>query len=332
MKGKKRLLARAAGALGVFDHIMPFKKERLIVFNYHRIRPDTPNFSTPFDDDVFGPTVQQLRSQIEWLRKRAKILSESEGIEILESKRPPGEGCALITFDDGYRDNWARAYPILRELGAPAIFFIPTDLVEGRRLGWWDVIAYLIKETKKRWIEFEGRSLFLGERRLDAIRFFQRKMALDEHGKTRGLIQWLQGACDVALPGREEQAAELMTWEQIREMSGNGMSIGAHGHTHDTFSTLYGEGQEIEMTLPKAILEKKLCCEIKSIAYPVGGEEHFTEGTKRLAAKAGYRLGFSFCGGVNAWKETDRYNIKRIAAPVDLDVFKGTASLPSLFG
>ena len=55
----------------------------------------------------------------------------------------------LITFDDGYADNFEIGFPILQELGIPAVFFIPTDLIQSPRLTWWDHIAYAIKNTQK---------------------------------------------------------------------------------------------------------------------------------------------------------------------------------------
>ena len=53
----------------------------------------------------------------------------------------------LITFDDGYRDNFDLAVPILRERGIPATFFLPTAFLDSPRLPWWDHVAYVIKQT-----------------------------------------------------------------------------------------------------------------------------------------------------------------------------------------
>ena len=331
MKGKKRLLARMAGYLGLFDHILPFARGRLIVFNYHRIRSDTPHFSTPFDDDVFGPTAFVLREQIKWLKKKAKIISESELIEIVHSGASPGKGCALITFDDAYRDNYDLAYPVLRELGVSAIFFVPTDIIDTRRLGWWDIIAYLIKHTKKTSIDFEGSQFSMKSGRKEAIRFFQRKMALDMDRKTPRLIDRLQEICEAPLPMPEEEEGQLMTWEQIRDMSRNGMTIGAHGHTHKALATLDQKSQWMEMSVSRDILERELSLGINSIAYPVGGMQHFTEGTLQLAKRLGYQLGFSLNTGVNDWEKVDPHNIKRISAPDDLVLCKGAALLPRIF-
>ena len=51
--------------------------------------------------------------------------------------------------DDGYIDNYTLAYPLLKVLNLPAIFFISTSLIEERHLGWWDIIDYMLKKSRK---------------------------------------------------------------------------------------------------------------------------------------------------------------------------------------
>ena len=61
----------------------------------------------------------------------------------------------LITFDDGYRDNYTLAFPILRKHGVQAVFFLPTAFIGTGKLPWWDVIAYIIKHSVKKHIHIE---------------------------------------------------------------------------------------------------------------------------------------------------------------------------------
>src|SRR4051812_40874806 len=82
---------------------------KLIVFNYHRITPDEPSFSTPLDEGVFGPGPSVFEQQVCWLKRKMRLLSERELIEIMDTGDYPSEPCALITFDDGYLDNYTLA-------------------------------------------------------------------------------------------------------------------------------------------------------------------------------------------------------------------------------
>jgi peptidoglycan/xylan/chitin deacetylase (PgdA/CDA1 family) len=331
MKGKKELLAKILYYSGIHNIARLRNKSRLIVFNYHRIKSNDNNFATPFDDDVFGPTVSQFKEQIKWLKQNAKILSEKELIDILDAKRVPSGLNVLITFDDGYRDNYTLAYPVLKELNVPAILFIPTNLINTRQIGWWDIIAYLIKNTKKPYIIFEDEKFLLAVERKKTIDFFNNKMKLEKAEKTVNLLKNLAEACEADMPDFDKQDSQLMTWEQIREVSKNNISIGAHTHTHRVLSALDLSTQKEEMTLSKTILEQEIGNRVNSIAYPVGDYQHFTQESCNIAEQVGYKLGFSFNTGVNYIKEINYFDIKRVGPPRDVIMLVVTTTLPSIF-
>lgn len=314
MKKKKEFLARILYYSGIHKVEWLNNRSRLIIFNYHRIKPNN-NFSNPFDGDIFDTTVSQFEEQIKWLKQNARILSENELIDILETKRVPSGLSVLITFDDGYIDNYTLAYPVLKKFNVPAIFFIPTNLINTRQVGWWDIIAYLIKNTKKPYITFEDKKFFLQEERGKAISFFNNKMKLENGEMTANLLKNLAEACKVDIPDFAKQDSQLMTWDQIKELSRNNISIGSHTHTHRPLSTLSLEAQKEEMTLSKEILEREIEQNISSIAYPVGGHQHFTQESCNIAEQSGYKLGFSYNTSINSWRTIHPFNIRRIYIP-----------------
>jgi hypothetical protein len=135
----------------------------------------------------------------------------------------PDAPAAMITFDDAYKDNFTRARPVLKRHGVPAIFFVPTKLVEDRQLGWWDHIAYLVKRTPRRDAEIEGRRLDL-EDQPAAIRELQYLMKVRPESETRDLV------CRLALAStwpstRAEQSDELMTWADLRACAEDGITM-----------------------------------------------------------------------------------------------------------
>jgi len=292
---------------------------RLIVFNYHRI-PPAAEFTTPFDEGVFGPPPDIFEEQIAWLKRSLRLLSETELLEIIDSGKSPSDPCALITFDDGYVDNYTHAYPILKRHGAPAIFFIPTNLIADRKVGWWDSIAYLVKNSSRYSPGERGR----------VIHTLNEKMKRDPAVETANLLERLAGSCGVPQPDPRLQASQLMTWDQIREMSRE-MGIGAHGHTHTVLATLDAAAQRAELGTSKAILEREIGKPVRSVAYPVGGHEHFTSETRKAAEACGYRAAFSFATGTNTWHNMDRFAIARVSAPVSMSLTVAKARLPACF-
>ena len=105
---------------------MATRRPALVVLTYHRI---AERGTDRFYDPVISASPQSFRTQVEWLRKRMHILTLLELDDRFETGGPWKEPAALMTFDDGYRDNFDAAVPILKELNVPATFFIPTEFL-----------------------------------------------------------------------------------------------------------------------------------------------------------------------------------------------------------
>jgi peptidoglycan/xylan/chitin deacetylase (PgdA/CDA1 family) len=328
---KKEYLAKLLYHLELLNFFRARGKNRLIVFNYHRLRPDAADFTTSFDDFVYGATASEFRRQMQWLKDHAHPVSEQNIIECLRSKKSFKKPCALVTFDDGYRDNYTIAYPILKELGIPAIFFIPTDSINTRRVGHWDLIAWLLKKTATPYLVFDGERFDLRQHRDGAIKHFQVRAKMSSAEENKILIKQLVEACAVALPAPEVQDRELMNWQEILEVAQNNVTIGAHTHTHPCLSRLDAATQRQEMSLSKAILEEKIGQAVRSIAYPFGGPSYYNADTLQMAAACGYDLGFSFLTGFNHLKDFSTFDVKRTEGPNDFTTLAAMMVFPEVF-
>src|SRR5437763_12447555 len=100
MKAPKAQLADWLYRCGLLDIRGFGEKNRLIVFNYHRI-PPAAEFTTPFDEGVFGPPTAIFEEQIAWLKRNLRLLSEAELIDIIDSGKNPSEAGGLITSGNG---------------------------------------------------------------------------------------------------------------------------------------------------------------------------------------------------------------------------------------
>src|SRR5215471_18807334 len=98
---------------------------RLLVLNYHRIGDVAVN---QLDDGTFSATAERFREQVRCL-KRWFAAPPPEGVLDSLERGSFSDPTLLITFDDGYRDNYELAFPILRELAVPACFFVVTGLL-----------------------------------------------------------------------------------------------------------------------------------------------------------------------------------------------------------
>ncbi len=155
---KREYLARAFGRLGVLrllEQTIARRRPGLVVLTYHRIAKPGADL---FYDPVISATPESFRAQVEWLHNRVRLLTLDELIDQVESGSPWREPAMLLTFDDGYRDNFDLAVPILNERKAPATFFVPSGILESPRLPWWDHIACVIKQTPARRLIVERHS------------------------------------------------------------------------------------------------------------------------------------------------------------------------------
>lgn len=328
MTGKKLLLAKLLQYSQLTPLINHFVGNKLVVCNYHRIYDATK--SSQFDDGVYAHSIIEFERHLKWLMKNTKLLSEDELINIVSNGKLVSRICSLITFDDGYIDNYTLAYPILRRLGIPAIYFIPSGQIISRQLGWWDLIAYLIRNTKKTSIFYNNEIVNL-QNDDESIHLFQKIMKTKPYEETSDLLQKLSEACDFPLPNIETQSKELMTWNQIREVSQNGIDIGSHTHSHRVLSTISSDEQSYELRSSKLIIEKEIGKKVRTIAYPVGGYKHFSPETMRIAAECGYEAAFSFNTGINNQSNLSTYDIKRIEPSVNIELLSASVTFPSLF-
>jgi peptidoglycan/xylan/chitin deacetylase (PgdA/CDA1 family) len=304
--------------LRLLERIANARRPALVVLTYHRIA--VPGIdSNPYYDPVISATAEAFRAQIRFLRDRFSILglddvvALGQAVSTSTTTSPAGNGksVALITFDDGYRDNFETALPILRELDAPAAFFIPTGFLQNPRLPWWDHVACAIKRTRSRRLTLQRDpgdtaplSIDIGpdpaaEARTAAIMTIIRAFLDNAIRDEPWFLAQLDQEAEVNIDAAAQGSALFMSWDQVRQLVDSGMSIGSHGHSHVALASLGESAQRRELAVSKRLLQETLGCEVTAVAYPYGWPGTFTARTTELAAEAGYHLAFSSREGVN---------------------------------
>jgi peptidoglycan/xylan/chitin deacetylase (PgdA/CDA1 family) len=332
---KRRMLARGlarSGALWGIERL--WARRGLVIWNYHRIGSVVGN---PFDDGVYSATPEELRRHLRYLKRNFRLLTMEELLGAAEGDFSIlGRPCAMVTFDDGYRDNFDLALPVLQELEAPATFFVPTGFLESPKLSWWDRIAYVLKTTQEARISLDypvSIALQTGESEKaiqELIIAYKSAAEVDDNR----FFETLESAAKVEVDDVALARDLFMSWEQVQQLSQMGMSIQGHTHSHPILGRLPEARQRWEMTESKRILEERLGKKVEAIAYPVGSRGAFSDATKRLAKESGYRVGFSFYGGINLPGSVDSLDIRRcpVDATDEFDELRARATLLSSFG
>jgi peptidoglycan/xylan/chitin deacetylase (PgdA/CDA1 family) len=311
MRSKRELIAQVSASVGLTKLLewLP-KRDVLIGLNYHRIGSAA---DSPYDPNIFSATAEEFFGQIAYIRKRFHFATLEESLEMANGTTPPGTS-VLITFDDGYLDNYTVAYPILKSYGIPAAFFLPTAFIGSSRLPWWDEIAFIVKKSRNRRIRLSyPRPVVFdldsdGEVRvcMNVLRLYRQPAVAD----TDRFISELEGACETSRPNGSAERS-FLNWDEAREMQAHGMAFGSHGHNHKILSKISVKDQEQEVRISRQVLECELGRKIDIMAYPVGARDCFTGDTVAALKRAGYRAAFSYYGGVNRAGRTDLFDIQR---------------------
>lgn len=312
--GKRELLARGllwSGASFLLSQLPA--RDSLLVLNYHRIGNAEDDL---FDPGVFSATADQFNEQIAYLKRHLSLITLEEALAFISGTyKEESRRCrVLVTFDDGYLDNYEIAYPILRTHGVQGVFFLATSMVGSCHVPWWDQIAYLVRTARKRQFSL----YYSAELKVNIDKNGLRK-SLDtilklykqpDNSDSARFIHELAEKCEGKAP--PETLRRFLDWDEAREMHRNGMAIGSHTHSHIVLSQLSPEQQYEELRKSRAILNEQLGVEADALAYPVGRKTSFSDQTQTIAHELGYRCAFSNYGEININGKTNPFNVKRM--------------------
>jgi peptidoglycan/xylan/chitin deacetylase (PgdA/CDA1 family) len=309
---KEKIIARVGAYTGATRLVEALGgRPNLLILNYHRIGDAQ---KTPYDSDTFSCTADEFDWQVRHLKARFSIVNLESALDIVHGRAKPERTSVLLTFDDGYRDNFDEAFPILRSHGVCATFFLATAFVGTNSLPWWDIVAYIVKTSPQGRISLKypapAEFDLSPPRRERSIAEIIKLLKTPAVTDAEWFIGGLEKACGSKRPAGGAQRC-FLSWDEAREMQRNGMCFGSHSHTHPILSKLPYAEQLEELRLSREILERELGRAIDTLAYPDGQEQSFNDLTFKALAQARYSTAFSYYSGVNIPGSIQPYNVFR---------------------
>lgn len=325
------------GLLPALKGLRSTMRHDLRILAYHRVlESEEPEYFS-FDTELISASAEGFRAQMDFIKRNLKPMRFDEVLSCIDAGRRLPKDAILVTFDDGYDDNYRVAFPILRELGMSAMFFVSTGYIGSGRPYAYDWLVHMVCTTKaERLTAFEldidwELADSLPGRRVQASRLLDRLKSLDDAGQT-ALIARLEGDWDMQR-AKGHPDCMPMDWEQLKEMQRGGMEIGSHGVEHKMLAKLPKAHMTEEVLGSKTTLERMLEARVHVLSYPVGGPDAFDAQTIEVVRSAGFRMACSYVAGTSKVATESRYSMRRLPVEREMDSawFEAMVAVPELF-
>jgi peptidoglycan/xylan/chitin deacetylase (PgdA/CDA1 family) len=257
-----------------------------------------------------------------FLSENYNVIFIDNFIEAIVKKNPFLPKTVVITFDDGWEDNYLYAFPILKKYKLPATIFLTTEFIGKTKIFWQERVIFLLKKliASQNNLRMFSKSIHpypkelqtlldnfvKGVNRKKSLLNFIENLNFMDKVKRDLLITSLETCLNYPELPKEDNS--FLNWEQIKEMAKFQISFGSHGVNHKILTEVEENDFTEEIELSKHLLEKELKVSVKTFAYPNG---NYNEKIISNLKTAGYKLALTVESGFNT-KETDLYRLKRI--------------------
>ena len=294
-----RLMLETIARLRLDDALASRCRGLGVILTFHHVRPDA--LSILPENAGLSITPDFLEAVLKLLRKLdydiLPLGHVAARLNAPETARP----FAVLTFDDGYRDNRDYAAPILRRYAAPHTMFVCSGFAERTAPLWWlDLEAAVMRLDRVR-LALPGGDFTAETGTLDAkiagLRALYWRLRQEDESTLRAAVSTLAREAGV---DSEARIAELcMDWEELRAFSDNLLvNIGAHTLTHPRLAKLDADSARLEMAGSRDRILSEMGIDARHFAYPVGDPTSAGPRDFALAEEVGFEAAVTTVPGV----------------------------------
>ena len=276
------------------------ERNAVVILTYHRVTDkwdETLDYSQP----GMVVTASTFERQVAILKEHFEVVTLGALLADGASAGRPARPRCVITFDDGWRDNYDLAFPILRRHGLPATVFLATDFIGTDRAFWHTKLIYLFTRTElsrslggeitfraypgpvRQELRRLAKRERLGARDLDPL--IETVKALCDEEVIEELVHTLSEAVRLRRPLFPDRKF-FLDWDQVRAMATAGFEIGSHSCSHRILTRLPADTANEELVRSKVEIERRVGGKVEHFAFP---NEAASEALVTAAASAEYR-------------------------------------------
>lgn len=326
-------------AVGVNRVLRSMHSREVRIFALHGVA----DFSAPSKWKPLRPQmdVNVFRNCMKMLTKQFRFVSMSRAIELLAADRPVPRNIAVVTFDDGYQNNFSQALPVLREFNVPAVFYVATDHIEYRLPFWFDRLDFAIQAAARRGltINFMDRKYEMKAANRERLKAYYAEMRARAKIGIRNESEFVRTLDHLASDLEESTGESLAShldndpWAGIVSIAtlktataDKLVEIGSHTCSHQRLSCAVHDERVRELEESKRKIEDWTNAECRHFAYPNG---EFDSESCELVARTGYKSGVTTVHGTNA-AGSDAFRLKRLNVPYNKSLAEYSARASGL--
>lgn len=234
-----RTLAYQTGALSLTRSGV---RHALTAVMFHRvIDPADPDYAQA--DPVYTVSAPLFDQLLGFFGDHYAVVDVQRVIDAIEGNRPLPDHALLITFDDGWADNFRYAAPLLHARAMPAVIFVAAQAVQAIGKAWWQEEVFALDRAGglRAWLACDGNQQRItgatsAAATVDPVDIVTRLALMDE-GQRTGIL--------ATLPRTPVHARMMMEADEVRSLAGLGVAVGLHGDRHVPLSSLADPATEL---------------------------------------------------------------------------------------
>ena len=253
-----------------------------VFLNYHRVISDEDFIkkTRPNNDLIVSESV--FEKQIHFLTNNFNVISINDIHKNLQFKKK-----IIITFDDGYLDNYEIALPILKKYNCPAIIYIVTSFLDNKNCPWWLKIWKIIEQNKS--IIYDKKEIDVSniDLKIKIYNYFCKKIFLLKNSEQFTFFNKIRYNSNEFI---EDNSKDFLSKEDLLKISKNDLiDIGCHSHYHQNLKILNEEELNEDIGRSKLLLEKIIGKKVIHFSIPFGTNNAFSEKSIELLKKLNFK-------------------------------------------
>lgn len=225
-------------------------------------------------------------SQMRYVKKCMNVLSIDEMIHIYKNKLKIPKNSIIITFDDGFRNNYEIAAPILDDLDVPTIFYITSGVINNQDMFWVDEIEDIINNTLVKFLQLEldifpykKFNLTCKDLKINACKCIKTVCKQYDSNFRISILREMIEKLKIRPSSNNSENYKVMDWWQVEQLNNNSLfTIGGHSLYHDSLSRHDLDILQYDIHQTILLLKKYVKLnEVKHFSYPEGTKDDYNK-------------------------------------------------------